>query len=79
MSHLAVLVVSSLGEGEGGGVVVLGESQEVGRLVQPGRDGDLDPLAGLGLSLSHQGRHSVAAIKRDEASRGFVLICISQI
>ena len=53
-SHPAVLVVHSLAEPEGGRVVVLGEGLEVVRLVQPGGDGNVHPLAGLGLSFSHQ-------------------------
>ena len=54
LTYFAVLVVDSLAEGEGGGEVVVGNRLEVVGLVQARRDGDINPLAGLGLSLSHQ-------------------------
>ena len=55
LSYFAVLVADSLAEPEGGGEVELGERLEVVGLVQSGRDGNIHPLAGLGLSVSHQG------------------------
>ena len=55
LSYFAVLVADSLAEPEGGGEVLAGERLEVVRLFQPGGDGDIQPRAGRGLSLSHQG------------------------
>ena len=54
LAYFAVLVVDSLAESEGGGEVVVGDRLEMVGLVQTRRDGDIHPLAGLGLSLSHQ-------------------------
>ena len=54
MSYLAVLVADSLAQSEGGREVLAGERLEVVGLVQARRDWDIHPLAGLGLSLSHQ-------------------------
>ena len=55
LSYFAVLVADSLAEPEGGGEVLAGERLEVVGLVQPGRDGDIQPGAGRRLSLSYQG------------------------